>query len=317
LDEANHARRVAQHLKVEHHLIELKEVGVDELRRSVEVVEDLVADPALMPFIGVSRRARENLTVALVGEGSDETNVGYKGFLWMKKMLARRRLTRLIPLLPKTGDLATKLGHPALGEIDFLARYTNVGIPVDDYPPFRPGLPSAVERIREEIHRLTDRAHGLSTLGRNRLFRIEAWMKDDLLIKVDKTTMAASIEARVPFLDHTYVEWSFGLPEEMVLRKGETKAVLRALARKLLPPEIAGRRQHGLVVPMHDVLGSIGHDALQPILRHPEALWRRIFPEKPIVALFDRHRGGDTSLGFFVYQVVNAEFWRERWLTPR
>jgi asparagine synthase (glutamine-hydrolysing) len=317
LDEAAHARRVAQHLKVEHHLIDLKAVGVDDLRRSVEVVEDLVADPALMPFIDVSRRARENLTVALVGEGSDETNVGYKGFLWMQKMLARRRLTRLVPLLPRTGDLATKLGHPALDDIDFLARYTNVGIPVDDYPPFLEGLPSAVERIRGEIHRLTDRARGLSTLGRNRLFRIEGWMKDDLLIKVDKTTMAASIEARVPFLDHTYVEWSFGIPDALVLRNGETKAVLRAVARKLLPPEIAGRRQHGLVVPMRDVLGSIGSDTLQPILRHPEALWRRIFPEKPTLALFDRHHAGDTTLSFFIYQVVNSEFWRERWLSPR
>jgi asparagine synthase (glutamine-hydrolysing) len=317
LDEAAHARRVARHLNVEHHLIDLSAVGIDDLRRAVDVVEDLVADPALMPFIDVSKRAREDLTVALVGEGSDETNVGYKGFLWMRKMLARRKLTRLVPLLPRTGNLATKLGHPALDDIDFLARYTNVGIPVDEYPAFLDGLPPAVDRIRAEIHRLTDRAAGLSTLGRNRLFRIEGWMKDDLLIKVDKTTMAASIEARVPFLDHTYVEWSFGVPDDMVLRNGETKAVLRALARRLLPPEIADRRQHGLVVPMRDVLGSIGPDTLQPILRHPDALWRRIFPEKPILALFDRHRGGDTSLSFFIYQVVNAEFWRERWLAPR
>ncbi|TPW16430.1 MAG: asparagine synthase (glutamine-hydrolysing), partial [bacterium] len=180
LDEAGHARLVAQHLGIEHHLLDLAATGIQDLRDAVHVVEDLVADPALMPFLKVSHRARENLTVALVGEGSDETNVGYKGFLWMQKMLHRRRLTRLIPLLPKTGRLATKLGHPGLDELDFLARYTNVGIPVDDYPPFLDGLPPAVDRIRAEIARLTDRVGSMSTLGRNRLYRIEGWMKDDL-----------------------------------------------------------------------------------------------------------------------------------------
>lgn len=317
LDEAEPARLVARHLGMEHHLLDLAATGINELRESVDVVEDLVADPALMPFLQVSRRARENLTVALVGEGSDEANVGYKSFLWMQKLLQRRRLTRLLPLVPKVGNLAAKLGHPALSDIDFLTRYTNVGIPVDDYPPFLPGLPPAVDRIRNEIVRLTDRVSGMSTLGRNRLFRIEGWMKDDLLIKVDKTTMAASIEARVPFLDHTYVEWSFGIPDTMALKDGQTKAVLRALGRKLLPPTIAARRQHGLIVPMNDLLGSIESAALQSILRHPEALWRRIFPEKPILALFDRHSQGDTNLGFFIYQVLNAELWRERWLNPR
>ena len=65
----------------------------------------------------------------------------------------------------------------------------------------------AVDRIRDEVRRLVPH-EGLTTLGRNRQFRLAGWMKDDLLIKVDKATMAASIEARVPFLDHTYVEWS-------------------------------------------------------------------------------------------------------------
>ena len=81
LNEAEYAQEVSRHLGIEHRLIEMKSVGFDELKESVDITEDLVADPALIALIALSRRARENLTVALVGEGSDETNLGYQGFL--------------------------------------------------------------------------------------------------------------------------------------------------------------------------------------------------------------------------------------------
>jgi asparagine synthase (glutamine-hydrolysing) len=316
LDETEHARQVASHLGIEHHVIELRPAGFDDLKRSVEVVEDLVSDPALMPYIAVSSRARESLTVALVGEGSDEANVGYRTFLVLQDMLRRRRFGKLLPLAPRSGAWAHKLGFPALDEAGFLARFTNTAFPVDEYPPFHAHLPNVGERIRDEVRRLVP-DEGLTTLGRNRHFRLAGWMRDDLLMKVDKATMAASIEARVPFLDHTYVEWGLSIPDDFVLRNGETKAVLRAVGARLLPPRIAARKQHGLVVPMNPLLESIDREELRSVLRKPDALWRRAFVEKPVLGLIDRFERGDRSLSFFIYQLVNAELWRERWLERR
>jgi asparagine synthase (glutamine-hydrolysing) len=316
LDEAEYARQVAAHLGIEHKLTELTPAGFDDLKQSVDVVEDLVSDPALMPYIAVSRRARESLTVALVGEGSDETNVGYRSFLVLQNMLQRRKFGKLLPIAPRSGPWAQKLGFPALDEASFLARFTNTAFPVDEYPPFHPHLQAPAHRIRDEVLRLVPH-DGLTTLGRNRQFRIAGWMRDDLLTKVDKSTMAASIEARVPFLDHTYVEWSLSIPDHFVLKDGRTKAVLRALAARLLPERIVSRKQHGLVVPMVPLLASIEREELRAVLRKPDALWRRVFVEKPVLDLIDRFERGDGSSSFFIYQLLNAELWRERWLDPQ
>ncbi len=314
-DESRHAKLVAVHLGVEHKIIDQPPTGLDDLRRSVDVVEDLVSDPALMPFIALSQHARQTLTVALVGEGSDEANGGYRSFLRLQNMLRRRKLSRLLPVGPRSGPWAERLGFPSLDESAFLARFTNTAFPVDEYPEFLGHLPSVADRIRGEIDRLVP-SGGMTTMGRNRLFRIAGWMKDDLLIKVDKTTMAASIEARVPFLDHTYIEWSQSIPDGYILKDGRTKAVLRALATKLLPAPIANRPQHGLVVPMTPLLGSIDVQVLREYLRKPDALWRRVFTEAPVLALVDRFERGDASTSFFMYQMLNAELWRERWLDP-
>jgi asparagine synthase (glutamine-hydrolysing) len=86
LDESAYAHQVAVYLGAEHSLLRLETLGLDDWRQAVEVVEDLVADPALLPLIALSRRARENLTVALLGEGSDETNLGYPGFLTLQTL---------------------------------------------------------------------------------------------------------------------------------------------------------------------------------------------------------------------------------------
>lgn len=313
VSEMEYAQQVSRHLGIEHRLIEMKSLGIDELKESVDVTEDLVADPALVAFIALSRRARENLTVALVGEGSDETNLGYQGFLYMKKLLGRRRASRYLPFAPRTGPWAHRLGYPALDESGFLARFTNLAIFVDQYPPFLDPLPPAAERIRAQIIQTVSR-EPMDLMEKSRLFRIEGWMRDDLLIKVDKTTMASSIEARVPFLDHTYVEWSFGISDRISLLGGQTKAVLRGVAAKLLPGRIATRKQHGLLLPLKQILDSLGPDKLRTVLFSPDALWRCVFPEKQILGILERYANGDHGLAFFIYQMLNAELWQQRWL---
>jgi asparagine synthase (glutamine-hydrolysing) len=312
-DEAVHARLVAQHLGAEHHVIELPAIGLDTWMRAVSATEDLIADPACIPTLMLAHQARKHLTVALVGEGSDEMNLGYASYLNLQRGLNRRQFTKYLPMKPREERWARRLGYPNLEEIGFLARFTNLSLPLDEYPALVFGLPNPEERICEEINRITSRACR-STFWKNRLYRIEGWMKDDLLIKVDKNTMAASIEARVPFLDHTIVEWSFGIPEELALRNGKTKAVLRSLAAKLLPEKIMTRRQHGFIVPLDRLLNCLDLRELLARLRRPEALWRAVFQEHPVLSLLKRFEQGDPRPRSFIYQLFTLELWRERWL---
>ncbi len=165
LDEADYARQVAEHLGAEHHIVSISSPGLAELQRAVDVAEDLVSDPALIPFVEVSRRARESLTVALVGEGSDETNVGYRSFLQLQALIRRRRLGKLVPFVGTNTRWAMRLGLPKLDESAFLARFTNLAFPIDEYPPLLPRLRTPVERTVDEINRLVH-DEGQTTMGR-------------------------------------------------------------------------------------------------------------------------------------------------------
>lgn len=312
-DETEHARRVAEHLGAPHHVLPIPRLDLDTWRHAVAALEDLVSEPAAIPLWLLSRLARDSMTVAFLGEGSDEVHLGYSVFARLRSRAARRRWARFLPWPPMRGRWADRLGWPAEDEFGFLARFTNLTLPPEDFPAFLPGLPPPPQRLRDRIEELTARLPGPPAL-RDRVFRLEGWMKDDLLTKVDKTTMAWGIEARVPYLDHTYVEWSLTLPVSFALRGGRTKAVLRAVAEDLLPAAITSRKQHGFLLPLARFLDLLPRQEMLEMLRSREALWRTAFEAPPIEAHLLRFERGDLGAAPFLFQLLQGELWRRTWL---
>jgi len=312
-DETSYAKIVAKQLGVNHITYDMQEFKLEDWDRSIDVMEDLVADPAAIPLIILSKIAREHMVVALFGEGSDEVNLGYYSYLWLSKRLRRRKIFRSAGIKLKAGRLADIMGYPALDENEFFVKSLYNRSLTNSFPDFLQPLPNPVERIHNEVQMRVNCEHE-SIENINRLFAIRGWMKDDLLAKVDKTSMSAGIEARVPFLDHTFVDWTFNLPTEYLLRGASTKAVLRSFAQKILPEQISRRNQHGFIVPMRKFIASAFEKDIKKTLLSQDALWRFVFSESDVLSRLDRYSNGDDSLFTFVYRLINLELWGEKWL---
>jgi asparagine synthase (glutamine-hydrolysing) len=254
-DEAPHARRLAAHFGCEHHEIPVAPESFQDLPALVWALDEPLADPAALPTLLLSREARRSVTVALTGEGADEAFGGYEryslalfGSAWTGRVGALRGLaaTTLRSRGPRRQDdsrASRLLRAAAMGGPDALAWSRSVaavpGLQVDESAAEPGWSPES-----------TRRWHTTTRLLPLQLDDFAGFLPNGLLTKVDRMTMAASLEARCPFLDYRVVDFGLGLPDSWKIRGRTTKVLLRRLARRLLPPEIHRRPKHTFRVPL-------------------------------------------------------------------
>lgn len=258
-DERNHAAHVARVLGTRHHTLTITpELFLEGTRALAPLLDEPLADPALVPTYLLSRYARSIVKVALVGEGSDELFAGYPTYVGGLLAARYRRLPTEVRRILAT--LAPRLGAPRenttvrymlrrfLEEADVPAAtrhrswtgcFTPDGLVALATPdgPLLPVAETPAPAARSEVDSLL----ALDLTG---------YLPDDLLFKVDRATMAASLEGRAPFLDHRLVEFACGLPMELKLRGVTGKRVLRDAVADLVPPRILRRVKRGLTVPL-------------------------------------------------------------------
>lgn len=248
LDESPYSRRVAQVLGTRHHhfVFDISKVR-DILPTVVAHMDEPVGDPAYLPVYWLSRDARRFVKVVLSGEGADEIFAGYGYY--------RGRSWRQRPgVLARLKDWLRDDGMAHDGRSFFpSSTETLSGFPVLTTPAERVRLmareaagpePLWHRRLREGTGRIAD---GLRVAT---LVDILTWLPDDLLMKLDKMTMANSLEGRVPYLDHRLVEFAFNLPAETKVADGIGKRVLRDAFSGQLPDGIGAREKQGFVLPM-------------------------------------------------------------------
>ncbi|MBI4385945.1 MAG: asparagine synthase (glutamine-hydrolyzing) [Elusimicrobia bacterium] len=270
LDESAHARRVARHLGTDHHELILPADVLDRVEDLVPSLDEPIADSAILPTFLLARFARESVKVVLTGEGADELFAGYaryKASYWsgriqalprplaagaaaLLRTFARGREYAAVPMAT-VRDWARTRSHCSRLSLKEICRpeFWEQGGVRAWTPWFDPG----------EL----DRPH---SLGRAQLFDLRTVLCDALLMKVDKATMRASLEARVPYLDPGVVGFAEGLPENLKLRRLKGKYLLRRVAARFLPPEIAWRRKHGFVVPWEEWVRGSGHRRIDELL---------------------------------------------------
>ena len=248
LDESLHSWRVAQALGTRHHhfVFDITKVR-DILPTVVAHMDEPVGDPAYLPVYWLSRDARQFVKVVLSGEGADEIFAGYGYY--------RGRSHRQRPgVLARLRDWLRNVDTEDNG-CSFLVSATETlsGFPVLTTPSERIRLvagesagpePDWHRRLREGAGRIGD---GLRVAT---LADILTWLPDDLLMKLDKMTMANSLEGRAPYLDHRLVEFAFNLPAETKIADGVGKRVLRDAFAGQLPEGIGAREKQGFVLPM-------------------------------------------------------------------
>jgi len=327
-NELHYARLVAERYRTDHHEIVVSPTDFfGALPRLVWHEDEPIAHPSSVALNFVSRLAARHVKVVLTGEGSDETLAGYNRYRATIYQMAvggqyerrapgalRSLVRRGVGALPP-GRVRQKLGRT------FLTRSADLDtLYFDNFAVFsraeQPGLLSREMRARvagvnpyAAYHAAFERTDADSLLGKLLYTDTKTYLHE-LLMKQDQMSMAASIESRVPFLDHPLVEFAARLPDEMKLRGVTTKYVLRQAMKDQLPAEILSRKKMGFPVPV----GAWFRGAYRPVLDEyvlgERALARGIFEPAALRSIVDRHVRGGENHAERLWALVTLEMWQ-------
>ncbi len=330
-DEAPHAARVAKHLGTDHtELYVAPDHALEVIPRLPEMYDEPFADASQIPTFLVSEMTRRHVTVALSGDGGDELFAGYTRYF---RAEAVRRVLDAVPqrargvaaaavrsvapgtwsalgswAMPQFGDRLHKLaGALARTPADFyrlmVTHWDNPGAIV------RGGVePKGLlwdERVAARVPDPVERMQYLDTL---------TYLPDDILTKVDRASMAVSLEARVPLLDHRVVEFSWRLKPALKASGGTGKRVLRRVLDRYVPRELIDRPKMGFGVPIDSWLRGPLKDWAENLLSERRLAAEGVFDPAPIRARWREHLSGERNWQYPLWTVLMFQAWKERWL---
>ncbi len=339
-DESAAAREVARHLGTHHTALPVSgQDALDVIPRLPSIFNEPLADPSQIPTWLVCRLARRDVTVALTGDGGDELFAGYTRHAAGGRLIPR---TQRVPALPRrlmgealqglrepTWDrLATLL--PGGGSVRLagqkahkLGRLMKAPTPADAY---RTLLSTRAEEFRaggavfgeddplEELLRHLTAARGKGITLSHMLEADQSYyLPDDLLQKVDRASMAVSLEARVPILDHRVVEFSWHLPDAMKIRGGRGKWILRELLYRHVPRALVDRPKTGFSVPLAPWLRGPLQQWAGDLLTAPSVGAEGIFDGPRLSRAWDDFRAGRSDDALSLWVVLMFQAWRAEW----
>jgi len=321
-DELTDAAVTAALLNARHVRVKLDQAEFERsLPKIVECLEEPIATSSIVPMYFVSQRARQDVKVALIGQGPDELFGGYKRHLgvhygnWWRGLPAGLRSMAgfAVNRLPRNEML--KRGVRSLGSEDRLKRYQNVfsltatetidGLFRDDVLP-RGNSHELVDSWRELLPQMkyTDE------LGGFQLLEIRSSLPDELLMYADKLSMAHSLEVRVPYLDRTVVEYVQRLGANLKVRNGTRKWLHRQVCQSYLPLPILKRKKRGFAANVVDEwFRSSLNGTLDDVLLDESSLMFDLLDPKPVRRLLEDHQAGRQDNHKLLFSLVMVEQW--------
>ncbi len=327
-NELEFARIVAQAYRTEHHeIIVSPEQFFDQLPDLIYKEDEPIAHPSSVPLYFVSKLAARHVKVVLTGEGSDELMAGYNKYrVGIYNLMLGRHYERLTPagIRNLIRDSIDRLsGASPLRRIlqrTFLRLPANIqDAYLDNFAVFSPHMqqrlftPQAYERMEDrDPYRTTieyiDQSDAETILDQLLAADLKTYLHE-LLMKQDQMSMAASLESRVPFLDHKLVEFINHLPVEMKLRGWTTKYILRRAMKDVLPAEILTRKKMGFPVPFGSWIRGQFRGVIDEYVLSERALERGIFNREYVSDLVARHAAGENHAER-LWMLVNFEIWQ-------
>ena len=333
--ELHHARRVAEHVGSEHHEFIVRPDAMEVLPILVEHYGEPYADSSAVPTYYVARETRKHVTVALNGDGGDETFAGYERYIAMglaeryRKLPALLRdsvINRAVGFVPtsettrsRVRDAKRFLQAASLPKVE---RYLG-WVSVFDAEAKRSLYSESFQQEVGTGHAGSllapwfARANGSGIVDASLLTDTMTYLPNDLLVKVDIATMAVSLEARSPFLDHHVIEFAASLPEKLKLRGLTSKYLLKRVLRKLLPSENLDRRKMGFGVP----IGHWFRGKMQPFLRETlfseRALQRGLFRPERVRQMVELHTRAERDYSHQLWTLLMLELWFNRFIDAK
>ncbi|HKY60812.1 MAG TPA: asparagine synthase (glutamine-hydrolyzing) [Gemmatimonadota bacterium] len=328
-DEVAWSTRVARHLGVDHSVEVLRADIGDLVPDLMEFLDDPIGDVSIFPTYLVSRLARRDVTVSLSGDGGDEVFGGYETYVAQGAAPLWGRLPG--PLREGLGWAAGRIPpRPAKkGLVNKTKRFLEGAGRSQDLEHARWRLfldederrdlftPEALAAVRtpvgQHIRRLFDDAGDRPRVDRWLYVDLRSYLVDNCLVKVDRMSMACSLEARVPLLDHELVELAFQIPPELKVDRGRTKILLKRVAARHVPAECVYRPKEGFSIPLKHWL----RDGLRPLMEEllsPARVGQGgLFEAEEIDRRKREHLEGRANHSHLLWCLMVFEMWRRRW----
>ena len=330
--ELKYAKRVAEHVGAEYNEFVVRPNALEILPTLVEHYGEPYADSSAIPTYYVSKETRKYVTVALNGDGGDESFAGYERHVAMQiaetykripKVLRKALIESPVNLLPTSElkrsrfrDAKRFLQAANLPKTERYFRWMstfNRDAKLDLYTKdFAASVfdhnPSAY------LDRWFAKANGSGILDAALLTDQMTYLPNDLLVKVDIASMANSLEARSPFLDHKLIEFAATLPEDLKTRRFQTKSLLKKVAARLVPKEVVYRRKMGFGVPIGKWFREDLKDFVRSVLLSEKSLTRGIVKREMLEKYVNEHTNGERDHSFQLWTLLMLELWFQRFI---
>jgi asparagine synthase (glutamine-hydrolysing) len=327
-NESHYARIVAQRFGTDHHELILEPNVVETVETLTRSLEEPFGDSSMLPTYYVSCMARQHVTVALAGDGGDEVFAGYDRY----GIHARRRIFEHVP--DAVWRWYREYLYPRLPETMHGRKFAyNVSLPwreryvdgVSFLPAFEREMPllsdefraqvSGIENPQNILFRYFEQAPADDPVSQMLYVDTKTYMTADILTKVDRMSMAASLEVRAPILDHVFVEWATGLPPEWKLRGRKQKYILTKLAERVgVPKEALYRRKQGFALPLVHWIRNELKDLLMTVLLEPRTVQRGYFNPDGVRRLLEEHFSGRRVHSQRIWRLLMFEMWHRNFL---
>jgi len=318
-----YAKQVAEYFKTEHTEYILEPLDFfNSLDILLKYSEEPIVESAAIALYQLSMKAKEDVTVILSGEGGDEILAGYPLHQIMPKINKIQQWARWFPMRDRLfGSLMNSekkkkywswINQPMNQRYQSISNDVTLNIKQDMYAS--PAFLDYHQQTSEYFETLFDKYSHRSDLSRMTYSDIKSWLPDDLLVKADKMTMAASLELRVPFLDHKLVEFSSQLPDHFKIHNKQGKHLLKSAMEKRLPHNIIYRKKKGFPVPISNWFRTHLYDQVRDILMDSKTLSRGYFSEDYIEQVLLKHKAGTEDLSRRIFSLVNLELWHRMYI---
>ena len=331
-NELEAARRIARWFETEHEELILDPRALDLTETLIGHLDEPFGDFSIFPTYLVSKMARAKVTVALSGDGGDEVFGGYEHYQAQKiagwplvaagAKLAGPFVRRLRPAPAKKG--ARNKLRRFVGGFDQAAgarhlRWMMFESPRSKARLYAPGFREALGglrdvRAREPFASLFGRLNGFDGVNRELYLDLKTYLPDDILVKVDRMSMAVSLEARVPLLDHKLVEYAFALPGRWKVRGLTTKWLFKKTVERLLPRETIYKKKEGFSIPVKHWLGKELKELMLHYLSEERLREGGLFEYPAVRRMIGLHLQGKENYSHELWSLLVFEIWREKYL---
>ncbi|MFC2163397.1 asparagine synthase (glutamine-hydrolyzing) [Acidobacteriota bacterium] len=331
-DELGHARRIAQKFGTEHEEFVLQPQALELTEELIHHLDEPFGDFSIFPTYLVSKMARAHVKVILSGDGGDELFAGYDHY--QAQTLSKSRLSALLqkplpgimkhfrPSAKKKG-LRNKIKRYAQGfEHNSNMRHFRWMMFLSEANKnllYSPDLIHGLDN-NTNLHDSPPLAHLFTQMDQfdditgELYLDFKTYLVDDILVKVDRMSMATSLESRVPLLDHKVVEYAFALPGKLKLKGMTTKWILKKTMERLLPEENIYRRKEGFSIPIKHWLRNELRELMLGYLDEKRIQSEGLFNYEPIKHMMDSHLAGKENYSHQLWALLVFEIWREQYL---